>query len=440
MRSVSWLAFGALVGQALQAVAIPAITRVFSPASLGAWAVVQSLVVTGASIAGLRYELAMPLVRDLADARSIAHLQMACATLVACLVAMLFAWDLFLPSDLVSMFDSTLLVAAAFVLVLGGALFQLLGQAYIRDTRFGVLAALRGANGPGQTIAQLGIGWFTHGRPMALLAGAAVGTLLSLTIGWKEVQRFFLRGPFSSLRQLKTTSARFRHFPLFVVPYSLITLARDRGSFLIIAAYLDLTAVGLVAIAQRLVTIPVGLVSAAISPVIHQRLASSDDRRLLEPDVAGVVVGLTWIGTSFFGMLAGSAATIVPLLLGPEWQAADAVCVALAGWGLSMSLSAVFDRTFDIVNRQSVALWIEGSSSLLSLTALWILIASGSGLAGALLVFAGVQVVHHLLWIAGAWLSVGFSPRGLRSLGLQLLLAAGSALTIFAILRNWLQQ
>ena len=429
LASISWLAIGSLLGQLVSAAAIPALARTYLPSALGVWAIVQSYAMTMSSLAGLRYELAVPVAKD-AELAPLVRLQLLVTLLVTVLLCLgLLLWT---PRDLgegsIGLSHPVLLVTCV-LLVGGGAVYELAGQICVRNGRFRTLAASRFAYGPGTNLAQLGAGWLLGGQPSALIAGSAVATGVAAAVGCaRNLETLTAATRRDAGTNLRAIAWQFRHFPAFVVPYSILTLARDRGLFLALAAFLDLATVGLVSMAQRIAALPAGFAATAVGPVLHRHLASAERPSVYEPFVGRTLLGMIWIGAAGFSALAGLSGWLMPALLGREWSASGPFCSALAISGFTLFLSGVFDRTFDVVRRQATALWLEGSNSICSLTAVILVLWAGSGPVPALVAFSLVNAVHHVLWIVCAWIAIGFSRNGLLRLGLHFAAAvAGGA-------------
>jgi hypothetical protein len=99
-------------------------------------------------------------------------------------------------------------------------------------------------------------------------------------------------------------------------------------------------------------------------------------------------------------------------------------------------MSAVFDRTFDIASKQSTALLIEGSNSLVSLLLAWVVLTRGESIERALLAFVAVNAIHHLVWICAAWRSLGFAMRRLMVLAGDWILAIAVSGAVVFVARS----
>lgn len=434
IASVSWLALGSVASQVVNAISIPLLTRVFDPVSLGLWAVMQSYVLGAASIAGLRYELALPLAKDV-FAPSIVRLQLLLSGVVACVF---MAWlVVHTPDDLSLVRDD--LKPHAFVLVggllvLGSSLTQLACQFLLREGRFGALAVTRFTSSAGVTLAQILLGFLAGGRAAVLMIGAMLASVVAGILGGRKAWRLLKVPSKDGFRSLWVSAVEFRQFPLFVAPYGFVTVARDRGILLLLVAYADVGLVGLLALAQRLVALPVGLGTSALSPIVHKMLINAERITDHERIVLIILRCMIWVGAPVFLCLALFADSLAPVVLGSEWTDIGPLCVVLSVSGFTLFLSGLFDRTFDIVRQQARALWIEGSNTVFSLAVVWYLLEGGFDFMDALLGFVITNAIHHVVWIAVVWRTLGFSRAGLEGVVLHVSTAAIVAASVWVIL------
>lgn len=438
LGSASWLATGSLFSQLFNFLAIPALARVFDPAVLGLWAVIQSYVLLAAGVAGLRYELALPLVRAHA-VQSIIRIHLLLNVAVTILAT---GWLMLIPPaevDAAIRDVGELLMWVSVATLIGGvAHFQLVSQYCVRKGHFGRLAIARLISAAGGTAVQLFLGVVYGGRVAALVLGAAMATVGAALVGGlrMRIRRKASNGGEERL-ELYEIARVHKRFPMFVVPYGFVTLLRDRGLLLLLASYLSLDVVGLVAMAQRIVAVPVGFASSAVGPVVHRRLAAADDPKVFEQAVGLVLRIMIWVGAPSFVLLALLAQSMAPLALGEEWAEVGPLCTVLAISGFTLFLSGLLDRSFDIVQKQSMALWIEGANSVVTLSVVWILLAKGASASQTMLGYALVNALHNLVWIVAAWRSLGFSAAGMRRLARHLFGSVALMIMVWSI-ASWM--
>jgi O-antigen/teichoic acid export membrane protein len=328
------------------------------------------------------------------------------------------------------------MVALVLALVMSAAVLQVFTQVLIRGRRFRSLAALRVANNGGTTIAQVLAGLLFAGQAIGLAVGAIAGGLIAVLFGGRG-SRAWLRGLLRerpAAGMLGRLVAVHAKFPLYVLPYAFVTLIKDRGLIVVFAIYGDTATAGALVAAQRLVSIPVGLITSSIAPVLHQRLASAAEPGLLADGVGAVLRVVIMVAAPLYILLALTAGTTVPWVLGSAWRDAADFTAVLCISSFTLCLSGLFDRSLDLKSKQHVALGIEASSGLLSLLAGVTVIRTTGNAVHALLAFVVCEAIHHLVWI-GAVCHVNRWPLGqLRRMAGPLLLAVTATALVYVTL------
>ena len=173
-RHVATLASGTAAGQLLLVLALPALTRLYSPADYGALAVYSSTLTVLLVLASLRFEVAIPLPEDDQVAGSLLGLSLLALGAVTLLVS-LFVW---LAGDaLVALTKVPVLRPYLWLLpvgLAGAGAFQALSYWAIRRRSFGRIARAKVTQGVGQVAAQIGLGLLGAGAP-GLLVGDVIG-------------------------------------------------------------------------------------------------------------------------------------------------------------------------------------------------------------------------------------------------------------------------
>src|SRR5262245_57367214 len=157
-RSVLTLASGTAMAQLLLALAMPVLTRLYTPTDYGTLAVYSSTLTVLLVVASLRYEVAIPLPRDEPTAASLLVLTFALLGGMATLLSLLvWAWgDAFVATLKVPALRPYLwLVPVGF---LGAGTYQTLSYWAIRRSAFTRIARTKLSQGVGQVASQVALG------------------------------------------------------------------------------------------------------------------------------------------------------------------------------------------------------------------------------------------------------------------------------------------
>lgn len=309
------LAGGALA-QALPLLLGPWLTRLFTPAEFGVFHVFAATAATLAVVACARYEFALPLARDDAEAEALHALSLwvlVAVTTLSALVGLTWAglagawWPLLLPLS---------------VLALGAV--SLATLVATRAQQFRSLAAARVAQHGGGALAQVaaglahtGVGGLIVAPALAALATAA---LLRLRVtGWWWVSR----------ARLVAVARQHRSFPLLNTPHAFAGTLLDMLALALVAAWLGLAAAGFWGLVMRYLKAPATLVGGAVSQALYPRLAGADRLRG-RGDVRRVMLALAALAAPLVVLLWAFAPLAFDWAFGADWRAAGDLARALA--------------------------------------------------------------------------------------------------------------
>jgi O-antigen/teichoic acid export membrane protein len=238
---------------------------------------------------------------------------------------------------------------------------------------------------------------------------------------------------------VRAAIARYRQFPLFNVPYSLVgSFSREVPVFL-------LTAVGMTAsggaygLARSVVLAPVTVLSASLSQVFFKEAVDLIHTERLANLAGNVMLAIAMVFTVPFVMLGIFGPELFAAVFGDEWRKAGAFAAILAPVAYLFLYSSWPERLFEVAGAQHVALGVQLLGDLLSiLAALAVLRMTGADLPtiGA---FAAVSCAYHVVYLATAF-RVARIPAAilLRPLQMAITLALTSAM-LFSLIRLNLQ-
>lgn len=381
----------AAVSQIAAILLLPILFRIYAPEDFGRWATLQALILATASLSILRYDLA---VVTESDERRAGKLFWACIALgggVAFGAAATAFWFFIRLSS--ERWDAVTLGLCG-VWLLAAVLNQPLQAWLLREGRFGAASAsivmtLAGANA-GQLLTAA---W--HSDYRGLIAGSALGAVFGAGLAAAYCLK---RGPpWSGWRGTARLLGEHRRFVTFSLPFTILSLVRERAPILILAAFGSSTLVGAYSQAWRLVHIPAGLAGSALRPVMFHAAARSGAASV-GPLVQQIVAGIALLAAPWVGVVVAEPALLFALVLGEDWREAGVFAAILAVPAVLFTLTNWFDRLLDVVQRQDANLKLEIFASVLSV----------GGFAGLLIVGASVIAATFVqsLGLVAAYLTV----------------------------------
>ena len=330
-RSVLTLASGTAAAQALLALALPVLTRLYTPMDYGALAVFSSTITVLLVVASLRYEQAIPLPETDDEAASLLALSLVLLLGMAAAVALLvwLAGDALVAAANVPVLRGWLwLIPLGF---LGAGSYQALSYWAIRRHAFQLLARTRVIQGVGQTATQLGLGALAAGAS-GLLLGDLVGRMAGggglAALAWRERPRTRI-----TRAGMAAVAHRYRRFPLLSTWAGLLNVGSLQLPSFVFAAGFGAAAAGLYALSYKVLVLPTMLLAQAVGQVFLSRAASlarepEELRRLTER----TALALFACGLPAFAAVGLAGPQLFAAVMGAKWETAGRYAQVMAPW------------------------------------------------------------------------------------------------------------
>lgn len=412
------MAGGAVASQMVLLLAMPLLTRFYDPSAFGDLAVFSSLYAILIGVSTLKYELTILLPKEPSVAEDLSAFTMATSLLVSCLLLMVAVGLRFL---LQSQFPAHYLILP-FVLVAGG-LFSVGQQWCSRDKKFPLIG-------------------------IALLVGAIVNVSIAFILAFWDLSETGLIAGFSCglassgafivmsrpslgvvlwrrIRRLRWNLAKiYSHFPLHVLPGTLLIVASSQAIPIIMTHYFSSSAIGLYSIANRFVTLPALIVGGAVAEVIRseyvtQLNAGEGCRKFLKKSLWILFVTLA----PAYVLIWLFAPLVFSVVFGNEYLDSGYYAAILCPGAMGLVFSQSFYYVFIAANRTKLGAMFQFFSALIPVAA-FVLGAEGGSLANALLWMSLANALVGGVFTAAAY-AVGRDPGA--SLSLIDIIAAVSA-------------
>jgi len=411
LGAIAVVATGCVLAQAINAAAMVALTRLYLPEHYAGWAVLITLAAMVGALACLRYELAIVVIPDRADAAgvfwsclllSLATGGLVTAALSAISQSGIWAGHLGILLDgwryaLVTLVISAGVYQACYAWCTREGWFTLMSFA-------GVMSVVFVAG------AQIGVGLTTRAGTSGLVWGSVLGQIgaSALLLAAVLMQP---SGPLRagvSLDRLKSLMVAHHRFPIYMAPYSLVAGLRDRLALVLFSAMAPAAQVGQYAFSNRLVNMPLGLVGNAVRPIVFHNAAAADGESV-ERLIMDVLHLLQKCVMPFLLLFLWRASDVFVAAFGAEWGGASLYAVALALPAFVLLHTSWLDRLLDIAGRQRLALSMETAFSAVSIVTVVIALAYWRSMLPVVIVQGVVTVVYNIVW-----LTVVFRISGLR--------------------------
>jgi O-antigen/teichoic acid export membrane protein len=363
---------GTGASQVLMALSAPFLTRIYTPHDFGVYAVALAVFNLMVAVVCLRYEMAIVLPKTLRSAANVAVLCLAVAlvvTFVATIICLVF-W----LAPVLGHWEGLEWWAALLIPwgVLSYGLQQILRMWFIRHSEFSVITRMVMAQTLVTIAVQVLAGYFLSSRPVYLMLGTVLGYVATVLVALPRALAIFPTSLLSGIRvsRLLLVARRHRHFPIFSSPYNFLAQAVGRLLLLILALFVPTSVIGEFALAQRVVYLPISVLTSSMGQVFYSRAAQSlNDPRLqlfvLRIMVAGILVFMPLVAFNFV-----FAEDIFRLAFGARWAESGRFAAYLGVAAGFITVTAWLDRVYDIRSRQHLSLLLEAVADGISLLVL----------------------------------------------------------------------
>lgn len=314
----------------------PVLARLFSPEAFGLFTAFATIAASVAVVACARYEYALPMARDEAEATALLALALRIWVGVV-LSSVPLAWALHAAGRLPVAWALPLAVAV-------GGLLQLLMMWANRAEAFGALAASRFVQYAGAALLQLALGlalWRGTAAgaeaAWALVLGPIVAAALATLLlarpapagGWCGLWRLPADALRESPNSLRSVARRYRDFPLLNTPHAFLGTLQDALAVALLIAWSGEAAAGFWGLALRYLKAPATLVGTAVSQALYPRLTQSapaEAQRAVRQVMA--LLGALALGLMLLLLVAGP--WLFARVFGADWREAGELARALA--------------------------------------------------------------------------------------------------------------
>lgn len=400
LAHVLMLVGGTGTSQILMTLSAPLLTRIYTPHDFGVYAVSLAIFNILATVVCLRYEMAIVLPRADGVAANVAVLAMAVAIGVTLVATLLCVASWLVPPLL----HYPALQGWAVLLIPIGVLFygaqQVLRMWFVRRREFSTITKMVLTQTLATVGVQLGFGLLVSSHPAWLMLGTVAGTVGMVLVALPRFAKTFPARLFGAVRvsRLAAFARRYRRFPIFSSPYNFMAQAANRLLLLILAIFVPTATIGEFALAQRVVYLPVSIITASMGQVFYSRAVQQlgDDRLqcfVLRIMTAGVLVLGPVIGFNFH-----FAEQIFRFAFGERWALAGNFAAYLAIASGVITLTAWLDRIYDIRDRQRLALGLEAFNDVLCLGSLFLMMKLTRDPILGVAAFSLATVAFYLLW------------------------------------------
>ncbi len=389
---------GTIAGRAVALAVMPVVTRLYSPGDFSVLAVYMSTLSIFAVVACLRFEIAIPLVQDDADAANLLLLSLSVASVVA--LVLLLA-GLAAPETIAGFLRTPEFAQYLWLVAIGvflAASYAALQNWATRAKRFGAVARTRIMQSlSGATISLL-FGWAGI-APLGLI----LGNMLNVGAGGFGLVVSALRkdkGALSevSLSSLAKTSKKFASYPIFSVPEAVANNIGTQLPILIVAAYGDHEA-GYLLLALQVMAVPMALMGSTVSQVYISRANDEMRKGQLNVFTQQVMSRMAATGALPIIFLGLFSPVLFDFAFGEQWRRSGEIASLFAPWFLTQFIVSPVSTVMYATGNQKSMLFLTAFGAVLRVSSVWL--AAAYDVSYCVPAMAVASTVYYFL--VGAW-------------------------------------
>ena len=370
---VMTLLSGTAVTFVISYLALPVLTRLFTTQAFGISDYFVTIVSVLTALAALRYEEAVMLPASDQKARTVVWLAGILTLVITATVALVSLWSreitslLGAPEEIASWLW---LVAPTLLLIRFGKLAE---TWLTRKRAFRTITGAEATNKIAIISSRIGLGAGTPlgagGLILGFITGHALGAAYFGAALLRRNRAPDTRRP--SMSELRSVARRYRRFPLYAMPSSLLNTVLGRLPVLLLPVYFGWDVTGLYGRAFAVLAIPLSLIGTAVAQVFFVDGATAHRENRLAGFTESVHARLVMVGMFPCMLLIAAGPELFAFVFGAGWRAAGVYEQYLACWFFLSAVASPLTRLFDILELQRAELGISIGSFLLLAAALF---------------------------------------------------------------------
>ncbi|MCY4364083.1 MAG: oligosaccharide flippase family protein [Gammaproteobacteria bacterium] len=357
-RNVLTLMSGTTIAQAIPVAITPVLTRLYSPAEFGLFAVYMALIAIGTMIATGRLEMAVLIARKDADALRLALISIAISgvfSILALCVIIIWGQQIAAASGQPEIGDWLYIVPFSIFLF---SVYKVLLHWLNRKKHYELMARSRVTQSGSISVLQVIVSLGTKITPGLALADC-LGRALSLVLILGRIRHTVKLPGFHRARQLALIR-RYRNFPFLGSPTSLLNVLSLQLPYVIIPALFSSAVAGLYFLVFRVLMMPISVLGEAMMEVFRNKAAEDlEQHGTCRPVFIKTLSSLVIIGLPPTLLLMIFGREIFAFIFGEDWREAGLYATILAPMALFRLVCAPLGGVLFIREKLKLVLFLQ---------------------------------------------------------------------------------
>lgn len=376
---------------------VPIFSRVFLPEDYGQVALLIATSTLVASIASLRFELAIVLPKSDDEAMQVVKLSTMLSLSVILLLSIICYGMYYLKIS-----NEPILLIAIPCATLIASFTNVARNWAVRKKHFGLIAkaGIVGLIMGTLTKFYWGFESFNHD---GLIYSSLIGSSATMLLLTAKVATSFNRVSLVK-NNLKTVAIRYSQFLKFNVPQTLLDSLNTHGVIYLISAFYGTQMLGQYSMAEKFLKIPARFIGSAISPVYYQHATENYNQGLpFHPFTKKIIFTLTFIAipaimvTVFFGEI------IFEFALGDQWALAGRVASIIIFWAMIRFISSPLSTITLVLKKNKELFYRSIAYNILLGTTLIFSDILNLGFVEMIIVITSISTVYFMYLVYWFW-------------------------------------
>jgi teichuronic acid exporter len=347
------LGIGSSVGQLITIGVSPILTRLYTPEDFGVWAFYISVVSIFSIIATGKYELAIVLPKSNDEAMSLVILIffLSCSVSFFLLVIMIF-----FKSSIELLLGNISFENAFFLLPLNVLLVGLT-QACIyweyRQKHYKNLMYNRMGQSSITAAIHFSLGVVSN-NAMGLILGTIAGQCLAFILLLKKIYLYEKKSISINFLRIVPNASRYKNFLFYSMPMGILNVMSFNLLQYTLIFYFSSSALGYYYLVQRILNIPLDIISSSFAPVFYRELSNIPSKQsfMLKAFFGNFLLVCLWLlPFLFFGE------EIFSYIFGIQWKDAGKMCSLLAPLIIMSFASGSISSIFSYFQKNEILLY-----------------------------------------------------------------------------------
>lgn len=359
LKSVSLLVGGTVFAQGLAILALPILTRIYSPTDFSLFAIYTSLTMVISVASCLRFEIAIPIPKDEHEAVNLVVLSFISNLIISFLVFLIIIIFHLRIIELLGQPRFTQLIWLVPLGIFFLGVYNTFQYWATRQKQFKVIAKTKIIQSFGGVFTQILLGMLGF-----FSFGLIVGQIIKVSAGIRNLIKNFLNDSHEILKKisflsLKETFKRNKKFPKYSTFEALANTAGMQLPIVFIASKVGGGEAGHLMLAIQVMAIPIVFIGNAVSQVYLANASEKLQQGQLKEFTLKIVKSLFRIGILPLVVICITSPYLFPIIFGGDWSRSGEMMIWMLPWFCLQLIVSPISMSLHILNKQKIALLIQ---------------------------------------------------------------------------------